>query len=67
MFKKNYRRAEVDREWHSDLEQKFNIKCFIDIGVFILSIILFLIFAITKKIAPYDIFIFINIFQFLKF
>ena len=67
MFKKNYRRAEVDREWHSDLEQKFNIKCFIDIGVFILSIILFLIFAITKKIAPYDIFIFITVITVINF
>jgi len=51
----------VDRELHSDLEQKFSIKCLIDLGVFVISCLIFLIFAGIKKIAPYDIFIFITI------
>lgn len=61
MLKKNHRRAEVGKDWNFSLKQKFNVKCFIDLGIFILSCALFVIFASYKKIAPYDIFFFVTI------
>ena len=51
----------MDREWHSDLEHKFNIKCYIDFGVFIFSCVIFLIFAGLKNFEPLDILFFIMI------
>ena len=41
------------------LEQKFNIKCIIDLSVFVITCILFLIFARNNSITPYDAFMFI--------
>lgn len=49
----------MDRDWKFGLKQKFNIKCFIDLGVFVLSCMLFIIFANLKEIAPYDVFFFV--------
>ena len=61
MLKKNYRREEVGIEWNLGLKQKFNIKCSIDLGVFILSCILFLTFAKIKGISPYDSLMFVAV------
>ena len=61
MFKKNYRREEVGIEWNLGLRQKFNIKCAIDLGVFILTCVLIGVFAKAQNIAPYDTVIFIAI------
>ena len=57
----------MDKELYSDLGQKFNIKCIIDAGVFVLSCIIFLVFAGLKKMAPYDIFLFIAVVSVINF
>lgn len=62
MLKKNYRREEVDnKEWNLGFRQKFNIKCYTDIGVLIFTCILLLGFAKIQGIPPYDTFIFVAI------
>lgn len=61
MQKKNYRREEVSIEWNLGLKQKFNIKCSIDLGLFIVTCILFLVFAKIKEIAPYDAMMFVAV------
>ena len=61
MLKKNYRREKVHNEWKFGLKQKFGIKCVADMVVFILSCIIFLIFAKLKHITPYDSFVFLII------
>ncbi len=61
MFKKNYRREKVGIGLNFDLKQKFNIKCYIDLGIFVLTCVLFLIFAKFKAIPPYDALTFIVI------
>ncbi len=45
--------------WNFSLKQKFNIKCIIDASVFLLTCILFLLFAKVKHVAPYDTIIFV--------
>ena len=45
MLKKRYRREEVSTEWNNGLKQKFNIKCLMDSGIFIVTCILFIAFA----------------------
>ena len=61
MIKKNYRRDEVDIEKKLGLKQKFNIKCTIDLGVFILTCALVILFAKMQNSTPYDTFIFVTI------
>ena len=61
MLKKNYRREEVGIEWNLGLRQKFNIKCSIDLGIFILTCVLISVFAKTQGVEPYDTWIFIVI------
>ncbi len=41
------------------LKQKFNIKCVIDLSVLVITCILFLFFAKSNNITPYDAFVFI--------
>ena len=44
-----------------DLKQKFSIKCIFDICTFVITCILFLVFAKIKQIAPYDTFLFLSV------
>lgn len=48
-------------EFNFGLNQKFNIKCLIDLTVFIIICILFLFFAKINNVAPYDTFVFLVI------
>lgn len=48
-------------DWSFDVKQKFNVKCIIDICVFALSCIIFMLFAKIKGIAPYDAFLFLTV------
>ena len=48
-------------EWNLGLKQKFNIKCIIDMAVFVITCILFLIFAKIKNVTAYDTFVFLAI------
>ena len=49
------------KEWNFGLKQKFNIKCLIDIAMFAVTCILFLVFAKIKQITPYDTLVFLSI------
>lgn len=46
-------------EWNFGLKQKFNIKCIIDLVVFIIACLLFVIFAKLNGVQPYDTFVFL--------
>ena len=46
-------------EWNFGLKQKFNVKCIIDLVVFIISCILFVIFAKLNGVQSYDTFVFL--------
>ena len=59
MLKKNYRREEVNNEWNLGLRQKFNIKCSIDLGVFVVTCVLFLAFAKIKGVGLFDALMFV--------
>lgn len=48
-------------EWNFGLKQKFNIKCIIDLIVFILGCILFVLFAKLNHVQAYDTFVFLII------
>ena len=48
-------------EFKFGLKQKFNIKCAIDMVVFIAACLLFLFFAKVNNVAPYDTFVFLTI------
>ena len=48
-------------EWNLGLKHKFNIKCFIDLGIFILTCILITIFAKMQGVTAYDTFIFLAV------
>lgn len=48
-------------DWNFGLKQKFNIKCIIDMSVFIIVNIMFLVFARINNIAPYDALVFLMI------
>ena len=48
-------------ELNFGLKQKFGIKCIIEIITFVVSCILFLIFAKVKQIAPYDAVVFLMV------
>lgn len=50
----------MDNEWNLGLKQKFNIKCFIDFGVFVITCLLIIGFAKIHCISPYDTFIFVT-------
>lgn len=44
----------MSKEWNFGLKHKFDIKCSIDLGIFIVACVLFLVFAKINSIAPYD-------------
>ncbi|MBR6127553.1 hypothetical protein IKQ21_07710 [bacterium] len=46
-------------EWSFDLKQKFNIKCIIDICTFVITCLIFILFAKIKAISPYDTILFL--------
>ncbi len=48
-------------EWNFGLKQKFNIKCVIDLVVFIATCILFVLFAKLNHVQAYDTFVFLII------
>lgn len=48
-------------EFNFGLKQKFNIKCTIDVVVFVMACILFVLFAKLNHAAPYDTFVFLLI------
>lgn len=48
-------------EWKFDVKQRFNLKCTIDIITFVITCILFLVFAKFKNITPYDTFVFMTV------
>ncbi len=48
-------------EWNFGLKQKFNVKCIIDMVVFVFACVLFLFFAKINKVAPYETFIFLAV------
>lgn len=48
-------------EWNFGLKQKFNIKCIIDMVIFVIVCIMFLFFAKVKNLPPYDTFVFLTI------
>lgn len=62
MSKKNYRRIEVLSDWKFGLKQRFNIKCGIDLSVFVICFGLFAIFALRNGVNPYETFGFSIIF-----
>ena len=44
-----------------NLKQKFGIKCIIDVFVFVITCVLFLVFAKIKNVSAYDTFIFLSV------
>ena len=48
-------------EWNFGLKQKFNIKCIIDVVVFVIACLLFLFFAKINGVSPYDTFVFLAV------
>ena len=48
-------------EFDFGLKQKFNIKCVLDMAVFIIACILFLFFSKVNHVPPYDTFVFLAI------
>ena len=54
MSKKNYRRREVLNEWNFGLKQRFNIKCGIDLTVFIAILAIFISYSLRHDINPYE-------------
>lgn len=52
-------------DWKFGLKQRFNIKCGIDLGVFIVCFILFAAFAVKNGASPYETMIFLAILLFL--
>ena len=48
-------------EFKFELKQKFNIKCLLDMTVFVIGAILFLFFAKINHVPPYDTFVFLII------
>jgi hypothetical protein len=54
MFKKNYRRREVLKDWNFGLKQRFNIKCSIDLVIFIAIFTLFAVYALKHSNNLYE-------------
>lgn len=54
MSEKNYRRKEVLSDWKFGLNQRFNIKCGIDVTVFVIVFALFVNFALRHDVSPYE-------------
>ena len=54
MLKKNYRRREVLNEWNFGLKQRFNIKCGLDVIVFVVLIGLFVSYSLKHGNNPYE-------------
>ncbi len=48
-------------EFNFGLNHKFNVKCIADMTIFVVTCVLFLFFAKTNNIAPYDTFVFLII------
>ena len=54
MLKKNYRRREVLKDWNFGLKQRFNIKCGLDLAIFLLIFTLFSVLCLKHEIASYE-------------
>ena len=61
MLKKRYRREKVSTEWNNGLKNTFNIKTLLDLGVFVLTFILFIVFAKFSKLEGDYTFMFITV------
>ena len=46
-------------DWSFDLKQKFNTKCVIDVCTFVVTCLIFILFAKIKAVSPYDTILFI--------
>lgn len=55
MSKKNYRREEVLNEWNFGLKQRFDIKCSIDLALYMLISVVFVIFAVKHSVNASEI------------
>ena len=51
----------MHNDWNFGLKQKFNIKCVVDMVIFVVACIMFLFFAKIKNIPPYDTFVFLTV------
>lgn len=51
----------MQSEWNFGLKQKFNIKCLLDLVVFVIACIIFIFFAKANGISPYDTFVFLAV------
>ncbi len=51
----------MQSEWNFGLKQKFNIKCLLDLIVFVIACIIFIFFAKANGISPYDTFVFLAV------
>ncbi len=67
MLKKNYRREEVASDWNFGIKQRFNVKCIIDIVAFVVTCVIFMVFAKLKAIPPYDTLVFLTVIIILNF
>ena len=54
MSKKNYRRREVFNELKLGLKQRFNIKCVVDVAVFIALVTLFVLYSLKHGQSHYE-------------
>ena len=48
-------------EWNLGLKQKFNVKCFIDLAVIILTAIMIIVFAMLENISGYETLLFVSL------
>ena len=60
-MKKNYRRREVLNDWKFGLKQRFNIKCGIDLAVFVACFVLLTFFALQNNSNQYETLIFLGL------
>jgi methyl-accepting chemotaxis protein len=61
MQKKNYRRREVFDDLRFNLRQRFNIKCIIDILVFIVILTMFIVYALKHGDNSYETILYLGI------
>lgn len=61
MLKKNYRRREVLNDWNFNLKQRFNIKCTIDVTVFIIILAIFASFSLKHEITASESLLYLTI------
>lgn len=61
MLKKNYRRREVLNDWKFGLKQRFNIKCWIDLVVFVVIFALFVVYSLKHGDNSYESILYLTI------